>query len=146
MTAKEMDIDTLICKARGIIRVCMDAVGARASTEEDLEYALWTVSDLLSEAQQKLEESSERPDLGEDELAVQDKGGIMRFDQVFPTDRINIGVTPDGAVVSSAASNAFLDGVPHEQFTEDAEEGEPEDVWAMKSRFSTGGKQNAENN
>lgn len=101
MTAKEMDIDTLICKARGITRVCMDAVGARASTEEDLEYALWAVSDLLSEAQRKLEESSERPDLGEDELAVQDEGRIVFFDDILPEDRIDIGVTPDGVTLTT---------------------------------------------
>ena len=101
MTSTEMDIDTLICKAKGITRVCMDAIGARASTEEDIEYALWTVSDLLSEAQRKLEEASERPDLGEDELAVQDERRIVHFDNILPEEEPELRVTPDGAVITT---------------------------------------------
>jgi len=101
MSTEKPDVETLVRKARAIVNMVMENLGTGHDATDDTEYALWTVSDLLSQVERHLEESSEWSDLGEDELAVQDEGGIMRFDQVFPTDRINVGVTPDGVTLTT---------------------------------------------
>ena len=99
MSTEKPDVETLVRKARAIVNMVMENLGTGHDATDDTEYALWTVSDLLSQVERHLEESSEWSDLGEDELAVQDEGGIMRFDQVFPTDRVDIKVTPDGVTL-----------------------------------------------
>ena len=108
MSTLMMDLETRLCKARGILRVVMDNIGADNDSGEDIEYALWAVSDLLSEAIDQCSKPPQWPVLGEDELAVQDEGGIVHFDQIFPEDESGIPdngpelrVTPDGAVITT---------------------------------------------
>lgn len=102
MSALLMELETTLCKARGIVRIAMDNLGTGRGLDEDIEYALWTVSDLLSNAIELLDEPPEWPILGQDELAVQDEGGIVHFDKIFPEDDgPELHVTPDGAVVTT---------------------------------------------
>jgi len=110
MSTLMMDLETRLCKARGIVRVVMENIGAGNDSREDTEYALWAVSDLLSEAIDQCTEPPEWPVLGEDELAVQDGGGIVHFDRLFPEEVPDepegpeLRVTPDGTVVTTTTS------------------------------------------
>jgi hypothetical protein len=101
MKHEMMDLESTIFKARGIVRVIMDSIGCGEESIEEIEFSLWAVSDLLSTAIRQCNEASERPDLGEDELAVQNKGRTVFFDDILPEDRINIGVTPDGVTLTT---------------------------------------------
>jgi hypothetical protein len=101
MKHEMMDLESTIFKARGIVRVIMDSIGCGEESIEEIEYSLWAVSDLLSTAIRQCNEASERSDLGEDELAVQNKGRTVFFDDLLPEDRIDIGVTPDGVTLTT---------------------------------------------
>jgi hypothetical protein len=101
MSTEKPDVETLVRKARAIVNMVMENLGTGHDATDDTEYALWTVSDLLSQVERHLEESSEWSDLGEDELAVQNKGRTVFFDDILPEDRIDIGVTPDGVTLTT---------------------------------------------
>lgn len=101
MSTEQPDAETLIRKARAIVNMVMENLGTGHDANDDTEYALWTVSDLLSEAERKLGESPEWPDMGEDELAVQNKRRTVFFDDILPEDRINVGITSDGVTLTT---------------------------------------------
>lgn len=106
MSKETDDVETLICKARAIVNMVMENLGTGHDPTDDTEYALWTVSDLLSEAERKLGESPERTDLGEDELAFQDDDRVVHFDELLPPDTTphNIIRVPDSAVLKGESA------------------------------------------
>ena len=97
-----IEIDELLCKARAIVNITMENVGLNRETNDDVEYALWAASGLLSQAIELLEQPTpKRSDLGEDELAVQDEGRIVYFDEILPEDRIDVRVSPEGVTLTT---------------------------------------------
>jgi hypothetical protein len=101
MNHEMKDLDSTLCKARGIVRVIMDSIGCGEESIEEIEYSLWAVSDLLSTAIRQCNDASERADLGKDELAFQDEKGIIHLDELLPEEGPELRVTPDGAVITT---------------------------------------------
>lgn len=99
----EIEIDSLICKARAIVNITMENVAlSKGEANDDTEYALWAASGLLSQAIELLEQPApKRSKLGEDELAVQDEGRIVYFDDLLPEDRIDVRVSPEGVTLTT---------------------------------------------
>jgi hypothetical protein len=96
-----IEVDELLCKARAIVNITMENIGQNRESNDDIEYALWAASGLLSQAIELLNEPTPKwPDMGADELAVQDEGGIIHFDKIF-SEGPELRVTPDGAVVTT---------------------------------------------
>ena len=96
-----IEIDELVCKARAIVNITMENVALNRESNDDIEYALWAASGLLSQAIELLNKPPERSDLGEDELAVQDEGRIVYFDEILPEDRIDVRVSPEGVTLTT---------------------------------------------
>lgn len=97
-----IEIDELLCKARAIVNITMENVALNRETNDDVEYALWAASGLLSQAIELLEQPTpKRSDVGEDELAVQDEGRIVYFDEILPEDRIDVRVSPEGVTLTT---------------------------------------------
>ena len=101
-----IEIDELVCKARAIVNITMENVALNRETNDDIEYALWAASGLLSQAIELLNKPPERSDLGEDELAVQDEGRIVYFDEILPEDRIDVRVSPEGVTLTTKGEAA----------------------------------------
>ena len=96
-----IEIDELVCKARAIVNITMENVSQNRESNDDIEYALWAASGLLSQAIELLNKPPERSDLGEDELAVQDEGRVVYFDEILPEDRIDVRVSPEGVTLTT---------------------------------------------
>ena len=102
-----IEIDELMCKARAIVNITMENVALNRETNDDVEYALWAASGLLSQAIELLEQPTpKRSDVGEDELAVQDEGRIVYFDEILPEDRIDVRVSPEGVTLTTKGEAA----------------------------------------
>jgi len=101
MNHEMKDFDSTLCKARGIVRVIMDSIGCGNESIEEIEYSLWAVNDLLSTAIDQCADAPQWPDLGKDELAVQDERGVIHFDNILPEEGPELRVTPDGAVITT---------------------------------------------
>lgn len=99
----DIEIDSLICKARAIVNITMENVAlCKGETNEDTEYALWAASELLSKAIELLEQPTpKRSKLGKDELAVQDEERVVYFDDLLPEDRIDVRVSPEGVTLTT---------------------------------------------
>ena len=101
-----IEIDELVCKARAIVNITMENVALNRESNDDIEYALWAASGLLSQAIELLNKPPERSDLGEDELAVQDEERIVYFDEILPEDRIDVRVSPEGVTLTTKGEAA----------------------------------------
>jgi len=101
MSKEPHDPETLIRKARAIVNMVMENLGTNHDATDDTEYALWTVSDLLSEAERQLGEPPERTDMEEDELALQDEDRVVHFDELLPPNTTLYDTTrvPESAIL-----------------------------------------------
>ena len=103
----DIEIDSLVCKARAIVNITMENVALNKEANDDVEYALWAASGLLSQAIELLEQPTpQRAKVGEDELAVQDEGRVVYFDDLLPEDRIDIRVNPEGVTLTTQGEAA----------------------------------------
>ena len=100
------EIDELMCRARAIVNITMENLSQNRESDDDIEYALWAASGLLSQAIELLNKPPKRSNVGKDELAVQDEGRIVYFDEILPEDRIDVRVSPEGVTLTTKGEAA----------------------------------------
>lgn len=132
--SSRFDLEKRLDQAAAIINVCMDSLGHGASTNEDIENALWGARDLIEDAKELVFASDSIDDEDDGSLDIDNEEDEVDDKPKYWWDLAFTPVGDDDAEVELALQDEAGEGAG-DQVDEEAAEGADEDEARITATF-----------